>query len=93
MLLFRKIPIKCHDTEYEIRILYDDTTINVVAFHNNHPANGYRHQVKLPQKCDVHRLLETYPVPDLVEMSKNDLTEKRWEALSKIIQENTQVNL
>lgn len=93
MKLFKKIPMRFEEKGYEIRVLYDDTMINVVAFLNNHPVNGYRHQVKLPKNCNLQGLLEKYPVNELVEISKNDITEKRWEKLSKIIQENTTDNL
>jgi len=41
MILFEKIPMTYGDKDYEIRVLYDDATINVVAFHNNYPANGF----------------------------------------------------
>lgn len=87
MKLFKKIPIRLEAKEYELRVLYDNTTINVVAFQNNHPANGYRHQVQLPKNCNVNGLLKKYPVNELVEVSKADLTEKRWEKLSRLIQE------
>ena len=88
MKLFKKIPISFEEKEYEIRVLYDDTVINVVGFLDNHPANGYRHQVQLPRKCNVPEVLKQNIVEELVEMSKNDIVEKRWERISKIIQEN-----
>ena len=88
MQLFKKIPMKFEEKDYEIRILYDDTTINVVAFLNNYPANGYRHHVKLPKKCNVQGVLEKEAVPELVEITKNEIIEKRWAKLSKIIHEN-----
>lgn len=88
MKLFKKTPFRLEAKEYELRVLYNNTTINVVAFQNNHPANGYRHQVKLPKNCNVKELLKKHSVNELVEVSKADLTEKRWEKLSKQIQEN-----
>jgi hypothetical protein len=89
MKLFKKIPMRFEEKDYEIRLLYNESKITVVAFYNNHPASGYRHQLKLPKKCDIGRLLEQYPVNELIESCKNDVTEKRWEKLSKVIQENT----
>ena len=83
MQLFKKISMKFEEKDYEIRILYDDTTINVVAFLNNFPANGYRHQIKLPKKCDVPAVLEQEVVTELVEISKNDIIEKRWEKFAR----------
>ena len=88
MRLFKKIPIKFEGKDYEIQVLFDDTTINVVAFLNHHPVNGYRHQVKLPNKCNVQGVLAQDAVAELIEISKNDIIEKRWEKLSKIIHEN-----
>ena len=89
MILFNKIPMNFEGKEYEIRLLYDDTTINVVAFHNNHPANGFRHQVKLPKKCDPKGVLEKDAVKELVEISRNDIIDRRWDSISKIIAENS----
>ena len=75
MKLFKKIPMIFEDKNYEIRILYDETTINVVAFHNNYPANGYRHQIIIPKKCNIRKLLEKHPVNELVEISKSDISQ------------------
>ena len=88
MKLFKKIPKSIEEKEYEIRVLYDDTGINVVAFLDNHPANGYRHQIKLPNKCNVLEVLEQNIAGKLIEMTKNDIIEKRWEKTYKTIQQN-----
>ncbi len=88
MILYKKYPMTFEEKDYEIRLLYDSTAINVVAFLNNHPANGYRHQVKIPKEFDVKGILEMNVVKDLVEMSKNDIIEKRWEILLKIMHES-----
>jgi len=85
MILFEKIPMTYGDKDYEIRVLYDDATINVVAFHNNYPANGFRYQIKIPKRFDVKEILKTDAVKEFVEMSQNDIVEKRWEKLLKII--------
>ncbi|MBU0518554.1 hypothetical protein KJ564_06415 [bacterium] len=86
MHLFRTIPWQYDDHDYEIRVLYDDRVINVVAFINNHPANGYRCQVQIPKAVDAKSLLERHPVPELVEACKNSIMQKRWEALSQVMQ-------
>ncbi len=88
MQLFKKISLKFEEKDYEIRILYNDTTINVVAFLNNFPANGFRHQIKLPKNCDVPGVLQQEAVVELVEISKTDIIEKRWGKFSQIIHEN-----
>jgi hypothetical protein len=90
MDLFKKMPMTFEGKDYEIRVLYNNTTINVVAFHNNHPANGYRYQVKLSKKCNVKSVLEQHYFDELVQEAKDDITEKRWDTLSKIIQQNTE---
>ena len=84
MELFKKIPYRYEDNDYEIRILYDDTLINVVAFRNNHPVNGFRYMVKLPKKLDVRTILQKNPLHELIEMAKRDIQEKRWETLMSI---------
>ncbi|MFC1561237.1 hypothetical protein ACFL4V_02045 [Candidatus Latescibacterota bacterium] len=78
------------EKEYEIRVLYNDVTINVVAFLNNHPVNGFRHQVTIPKGFDVKGILKMSAVKELVEMSENDILEKRWEKLLKIMRESKQ---
>jgi hypothetical protein len=87
MKLFGKIPWQHDDRNYEIRLLYDDRTITVAAFLNNHPANGYRYQVKLPKNCDARSVLQKNPVTDLVECCKRDVLENRWQTLRKTIME------
>jgi len=84
MELFNSIPVTFEGENFEIRILYDDTSINVVSFLNGHPANGYRYQVKIPKESSARKILENHPVPELVENAKNDIKEKRWEKLFKL---------
>ena len=69
-------------------MLYDDTSIHVIAFLDNHPANGYRYQIKIPTEFDVEKVLGTDIVGELVEISKSDIIEKRWEKLLKVMHEN-----
>ncbi|MDD5258842.1 MAG: hypothetical protein PHD29_02640 [bacterium] len=81
MILFKKIPFSFEEKNYEIQIFYDDTLINVIAFHNHYPVNGIRHQIKISKKISMQGLLEQEVVGELVEMSKRDIIEKRWERL------------
>ena len=90
MILYKKYPMTFEGKDYEIRVVYDSVTINVVAFLNNHPVNGYRHQVKIPKEFNVKEILKTSAIKDLVEMSKNDILEKRWETLLNKMHENKQ---
>ena len=88
MRLFKKVPITFEQKTYEIRVYYSDTLINIVPFLNNYPANGIRHQIQIPKKCDVQGILKEAMLDEFIEMSKEDITQKRDERLSKIIQEN-----
>jgi hypothetical protein len=88
MEVFKKIPVNVEDGDYEIRVFYNDTVINVVAFLNNHPANGYRHQIRLPKKCNALGVLEQNIAEGLIEITKRNIIEKRWEKTSKIIEQN-----
>ncbi|MFC1532669.1 hypothetical protein ACFL7M_04805 [Thermodesulfobacteriota bacterium] len=85
MELFDSIPYTFEEEKFEIRIYYNDIIVNVVAFLKGYPANGYRYQVKLPKECDVKKVLEKSPVPELVEACKKDIKEKKWERFQIII--------
>jgi hypothetical protein len=82
MILFKKIPFSFEEKEYEIRVYYNDKLINVVAFCNNYPANGFRHQIKVSKKLSVNEMLEKDVINELVEISKKDILERRWERLT-----------
>ena len=88
MELFNSVSFPLEEDNFDIRIFYDDVTINVVAFLNGYPANGYRYQVKIPKGFNAKNVLENYPVPELVEKCKNDINEKTWEILLNSIQES-----
>ena len=88
MRLFRKEPMTFEEKTYEIRVYYSDNIINVVTFLNNYPANGFRHQIQLPRKCNIEGVLKEAMLDELIEMSKKDIIEKRGERLSMIIQKN-----
>ena len=88
MELFKSIPYTFGKQDFEIRIYYNDSIINVVAFLNGHPANGYRYQVKIPKKCDVLKVLASAPLMELVAACQNDIKENNWENWSKIIQDS-----
>jgi len=79
MNIFKKIPFTHDDERYEIRIFYDDETINIAAFTNNYPANGFRYQIKIPKKVNVEKLLNLDNFREFIEMSKIDIIENRWE--------------
>lgn len=88
MKLFKKEAIIFEKKTYEIRVYYNDAIINVATFLNNSPANGFRHQIQLPKKCNIQGVLKEIVLDELIEMSKKDIIEKRGERLSTIIQKN-----
>lgn len=79
MTIFKTIPFPYENKKYEIRVYYNDTLINVVAFCDNYPANGFRHQIKVSKNLSVNKLLENEVINELVEISKKDIIERRWE--------------
>lgn len=83
MELFRDIQLTFDGKSYEIRVLYDDRTINVLAFHNNYPASGFRHQIQIPKSCDIQGVLGQDIIDDLIEFTKNEILENKWEKVSK----------
>jgi len=89
MKLFKSSPFQSDDKEYEIRIYYDERAINVLAFRDDFPANGYRYQVKIPKACSPENVLSLHSVPELVAKCKNDIQEKTWDSLSKSIQQSS----
>jgi len=88
MNLFKSISFTIEHKEYDIRIFYTKTAINVVPFLKGYPANGYRYQVKIPKKCNAKKVLENSAVPELVATCQKDLKENNWQQLSKIILES-----
>jgi hypothetical protein len=84
MDLYKKKPFTWNKENYEIRVLYDDTLINVLAFFKNRPANGFRHQIRLPKNCDVKEILGLDIVEELIENSKGEIFKNRWQKISDI---------
>jgi len=89
MELFKSIPFTHRNENFDIRIFYNDTLINVIAFLGGYPANGFRYQVKTPKGCDTKSVLEKSPVPNLVDKCKNDIETQNWDKLSTIIQDTS----
>lgn len=81
MELMKKIPFRCEDKLYEIRILFGKNTMNVVAFYKNHPANGFRHHIQISKNMDPVRLIKTDVLKELVELAKKDIIKDRWESM------------
>ena len=84
MILYKKVPFSFEEKNYEIRVFYDDKTINIVAFRNNYPANGFRHQIKISKSIAIEEILKQKVIDELIEICKKDISEKRWEQLTAI---------
>lgn len=89
MRLFGKYPLVFEEKAYEIRVYYSNTKINIVTFLNNYPANGFRHLIQIPKKCDVQNVLKEALLDELIDISKNEIIQQRWNKFSEIIQRNT----
>ncbi|MFC1538927.1 hypothetical protein ACFL6H_05845 [Candidatus Latescibacterota bacterium] len=79
MKLLKKIPFDFENKQYEIRIIFGDNAINIAAFRNNYPANGFRHQIKLLKNSIPEKVLDSEILADIIDRVKNDISEKRWE--------------
>jgi hypothetical protein len=83
MELLIKIPFSVEGVTYEVRILGDENKINFVTFLNNHPANGFRYQIMVPKNIVPKKLLSNQILKDLEEKCKKDITDNRWQNLSR----------
>ena len=84
MTLYKKIPFTWDNKDYEIRVLYDEAVISVVAFVDSRPANGFRHMIKFSKQWDVKKILDSDAVAYLVEVCQRDISESRWGKFSRV---------
>ena len=84
MFLFKSIPFTFENKDYEIKVFYNDTLINVLVFHNNYPVNGFRHQIKVSKNLSVKELLKPEIIDEIIEIARKDIFEKRWERLLQV---------
>ena len=84
MILYKKVPFSFEEKNFEIKIFRDDKTINIVAFRNNYPVNGFRHQIKISKNIPIEEILKQKVIDELIEICKKDISEKRWERLTTI---------
>jgi hypothetical protein len=81
---FKEISFVFEGESYEIKIFYEENLINILAFKNNYPANGFRHQIQIPKNISVKDVLNQNVINEYVEICKKDISEKRWERLMDI---------
>ena len=84
MELYKKTPLTWNNENYEIQVLYNDSLINVLTFLNHHPANGFRHQIRLQKGCNVQEILKQDIVGELIDISKKEIVENKWQKVSNI---------
>lgn len=84
MIFYKKVSFSFEEKNYEIKVFYDDKTIDIVAFRNNYPANGFRHQIKISKNLSVKEIVNQKVINELIEICKKDISEKRWERLLTI---------
>ena len=83
MFLHKKVPYSFTEKDYEIKVFYNTNTINIVAFKNHYPANGFRHQIKISKNLVMKELLQNKVIDEFIEICKRDISEKRWDRLSR----------
>jgi len=83
MELFKKISWEHQGKEYDFRVLFENNLINILAFFNNHPANGFRYQIHLPKNTDIRKLLNIENLNHLIEYAKDDIKMERWKLFSE----------
>lgn len=83
MFLHKKVPYSFTEKDYEIKVFYNTNTINIVAFKNHYPANGFRHQIKISKNLVMKELLQNKVIDELIEICKRDISEKRWDRLTR----------
>jgi len=79
MKLLKTIPVSAGKKKYEIRILFENNTIHILAFHENRPANGFRHQLKIRKTTDPETILDSDEVRHLVDLTKDEVIVKKEE--------------
>ena len=83
MFLHKKVPYSFTEKDYEIKVFYNTNTINIVAFKNHYPANGFRHQIKISKNLVMKELLQNKVIDEFIEICKRDISEKRWNRLTR----------
>lgn len=78
--MYKKCNFRHDGKEYEIRIQSDGNKINVRAYLNDKPANGYTYSVEVVDQVDAKKsgvLID--PVECLIETASSDVKNGIWE--------------
>jgi hypothetical protein len=81
MECYKQIPFQAHGRDYEIRVLHEDQMINIAAFLDHRPANGFRYRLMVPKTIGVDEVLKQENYLHLVEYAKDDIAQNRWQNL------------
>ncbi len=65
MTFYKKVPFSFEEKNYEITVFSDDKNINIVAFLNNYPINGFRHQIKISKTICIEEILKQKVIDEL----------------------------
>jgi hypothetical protein len=84
MQLYKKIPFRHDEKNYEICIFFEDNLIIVSTFQNNYPANGFRYQVQIPKNVEIEKILDEENFSDFIDSAKTDVIEDRWRNFTKL---------
>ena len=85
MELFKTIEMEHEGRRYEIRVYFDERVVNVVAFRDHRPANGYRLQVQIPKGRDARDVLHRYPMDELTEACRRLMEGDTWPRAAEAI--------
>ncbi len=70
-----------HGKNYEIHIQLTGQELEVRAYGNGQPANGYSYHITLETKHELSVLAGQDAVKELIAVAKNDVIEQRYEKL------------
>ena len=70
-----------HGKDYEIRARCTGSNLEIRAYHDGKPANGYSYHVTLDVAHDLNVLAGQDAVKELAAAAKSDVEEKRYEKL------------
>ena len=79
MSAYQVTPFQHDGKEYEIRVNSDGLAVQIRAFLDGVPANGYIYQVNLTTAFDLKKIIGMDAIKDLIDMAKEDVKQKRWE--------------
>ncbi len=65
------------DKDYEIRIVFDGSSLVVRAYHDGKPANGFSYRVDMTTASDLKKLIGLESIGELIKPARDDVIENR----------------